>query len=61
MIPPPATTTAPTFRKKLLEEKLLVVGCGSRSIRFRPHLVINAEEIQQILDIIRKVASQKFP
>ena len=55
------STSRDSFRKKLLEEKLLVVGCGRRSIRFRPHLVINAEEVQRILDIIRKVAAQKFP
>jgi L-lysine 6-transaminase len=55
------TQSRDTFREKLLEEKLLVVGCDKRSIRFRPHLVINAEEIQLLLEIIRKVASQRFP
>lgn len=55
------TASRDTFREKLLEEKLLVVGCGKRSIRFRPHLVINAEEVQQILYIIRKVIAKKFP
>ncbi|MGB3210599.1 MAG: L-lysine 6-transaminase [Desulforhopalus sp.] len=46
-----------SFRRKLLSEKLLVVGCGEKSIRFRPHLIINKEEIQLILRIIRKVAA----
>ena len=47
------------FRAKLLQEKLLVVGCGERSIRFRPHLIISREEIEIILQTIRKVLEQK--
>jgi L-lysine 6-transaminase len=45
-------------RKKLLSEKLLVVGCGEKSIRFRPHLIITREEIQLVLESIRKVLRQ---
>jgi L-lysine 6-transaminase len=43
------------FRKDLLNEKLLVVGCGEKSIRFRPHLIISAEEVQMVLRVIKKV------
>lgn len=39
---------------RLLEEKLLLVGCGESSVRFRPHLVINKQEIQLVLDILNK-------
>jgi len=46
------------FRAKLLQERLLIVGCGVKSIRFRPHLIITREEIQMILQIIRKVLEQ---
>ncbi len=46
------------FRKKLLAEKLLVVGCGEKSIRFRPHLIITPKEIGHILQVIKKVAKQ---
>ena len=46
------------FRAKLLQERLLVVGCGVKSIRFRPHLIITREEIEMILQIIRKVLEQ---
>jgi len=42
------------FREKLLQERLLVIGCGDRSIRFRPHLIISAEEIRQVLHILEK-------
>lgn len=41
------------LQKRLYSAKLLVVGCGVRSIRFRPHLVISREEIQQLLAILR--------
>ncbi len=41
------------FRSKLYAEKLLVVGCGDRSIRFRPHLIITREEVGMILGILR--------
>jgi L-lysine 6-transaminase len=44
------------FIRKLVEEKLLVVGCGEKSIRLRPHLIITQEEIQLILQTIKKVA-----
>ena len=41
--------------KALLQEKLLIVGSGERSIRFRPHLIVTAEEILQGINIIRGV------
>ncbi len=47
------------FRTKLLHERLLVVGCGEKSIRFRPHLIITREEVEMILQIIRNVLKQK--
>lgn len=41
-----------------LREKLLMVACGERSIRFRPHLVVTADEIRQGIEIIRKVIAK---
>ncbi len=49
------TATRDSFVKQLVDHKLLVVGCGTRSVRFRPHLIINKKEIQMILEIIRNV------
>lgn len=46
------------FVRRMLREKLLIVGCGEKSIRFRPHLIITAEEIQYVLDILRKLLRQ---
>lgn len=47
-----------SFRSKLYAEKLLVVGCGDKSIRFRPHLIITQKEVQMILDILRKALKE---
>ncbi len=41
--------------KAFLQEKLLMVGCGEKSIRFRPHLIVTADEISEGIGIIRKV------
>lgn len=46
------------FVGNLVANKLLVVGCGVKSIRFRPHLIISQEEVQIILQIIRNVLTQ---
>lgn len=43
------------FLKALIKEKLLLVGCGEKSIRFRPHLTITHDEIEEITHIIKKV------
>jgi L-lysine 6-transaminase len=45
------------FKKKCFEEKLLILGCGEQSIRFRPPLNVSEEEIDKGLTIIRKVLS----
>ncbi len=47
------------FRTKLLKGGLLVVGCGVKSIRFRPHLIISQEEVEMILLIVRNALQQK--
>jgi len=41
--------------RAFVQEKLLIAGCGMRGVRFRPHLIITADEISQGLDIIRGV------
>ncbi len=37
------------------QDKLLLVGCGRQSIRFRPHLIVSAAEIEQGLNILRGI------
>jgi L-lysine 6-transaminase len=51
----PDSGTRDRLLSALLEEKLLMVGSGERSIRFRPHLVVTADEILQGIGIIRGV------
>ena len=41
--------------KACLQEKLLLVGSGERSIRFRPHLIVTADEIQEGVAILRRI------
>lgn len=51
----PDTLTRDQLVKACFGEKLLLVGCGERSIRFRPHLTVTAGEIGQGIGILRKV------
>ncbi len=41
--------------KAFLQQKLLIVSSGERSVRFRPHLVVTADEIMEGIHIIRGV------
>ena len=43
------------FKDLCYDNKLLILGCGEKSIRFRPPLTINKEEIKEGLEIIIKV------
>ena len=43
------------FRTRTEKEKLLILGCGVRTIRFRPMLNITDDELEQGLRIIEKV------
>lgn len=43
------------FRKIAEKEKLLILGCGNKSIRFRPMLNITDDELEEGLQVIKKV------
>ncbi len=43
------------FRNKCLNEKLIILGCGERSIRFRPPLNVSKEELDEGLNKIKNV------
>ena len=45
------------FKDICYKEKLMILGCGEKSIRFRPALNITEGEIDKGLTIIRKVLS----
>lgn len=41
------------FIQKTLNSKLLILGCGEKSVRFRPHLTVTIEDIDKAFTIIR--------
>jgi L-lysine 6-transaminase len=43
------------FRSLAMKEKLVILGCGEKSIRFRPPLNITKEELNEGLIVIKKV------
>lgn len=43
------------FVEDMFAQRVLLLGCGERSIRFRPHLVVRQDEIDQGINIIRQV------
>lgn len=49
----------PELRKKILNDalknNLIILGCGEKSIRFRPNLAIKKEEIDEGFEILNKV------
>jgi L-lysine 6-transaminase len=51
----PDSRTRNQLLMAFLREKLLMVGSGERSIRFRPHLIVTADEIRQGVELIRGV------
>jgi L-lysine 6-transaminase len=44
------------FREKTYNNGLVILGCGAKTIRFRPPLIINSEEIDKTLELINKTA-----
>jgi L-lysine 6-transaminase len=46
------------LRSKAYEEGLILIGCGDRSIRFRPPLNMKTEEVDEGLSIIRKAVKE---
>ena len=51
----PTTGLRNEFKNSCYDEKLLILGCGERSIRFRPPLNITKSDINDALTIIRNI------
>jgi len=43
------------FKDKCFENKLIILGCGEKSIRFRPRLNITKDDLDEGLNIIKKI------
>jgi L-lysine 6-transaminase len=52
----PSTDKRDKFLGELEKNRLILLGCGEKSIRFRPHLDISRENIQRGMEIIEEVA-----
>ncbi len=46
-----------TFINECFKRKLIVLGCGETSVRFRPHLNVSTTEIDLALTIVKEVLS----
>jgi L-lysine 6-transaminase len=51
----PTTELRDKFRETCEREKLLILGCGVKTIRFRPMLNITDDELEEGLQVIEKV------
>jgi L-lysine 6-transaminase len=54
----PDGETRDRFRKLAFENSMIVLGCGRRSIRFRPCLSVQPEDVDQGMQIVRKILSK---
>jgi L-lysine 6-transaminase len=54
-LPTPAQRDA--FLNRLYENRVILLGCGERSVRFRPHLDITRESLQRGMEIIAETAA----
>ena len=54
----PSMTERDELWSKMLENKLLILPSGDKSIRFRPHLNVNKEEIDEAIGIIEMSIKQ---
>lgn len=45
------------LQKALYDEKIIILGCGTQSLRFRPHLNVSKDEIDLAIHAIRKILS----
>ena len=51
----PTQTMRDAFLKKGLENHVMFIGCGTRSIRFRPALIMKKQHIDEGMKVIKKI------
>jgi L-lysine 6-transaminase len=49
------------LKKKALERNLVLIGCGDRTIRFRPPLILSKSEVDEGMEIIRRCLTEMNP
>ncbi len=50
----PTTTMRNKFQSKMYDNGVAILGCGEKTIRFRPPLNVEEEHIKQAIDAVRK-------
>ncbi len=56
----PSTEERDRLRRTCRENGMLILACGERSIRFRPHLNVRKEEIDQAVEITAKCLEEEL-
>ena len=51
----PSTELRNKFKDRCFKNKLIILGCGEKSIRFRPRLNITKDDLDEGLNIIKKI------
>jgi L-lysine 6-transaminase len=46
------------IKNKMYKNGLIVLGCGEKTIRFRPPLIVTSDEINDMINIIEKTAKE---
>ncbi len=54
----PDGPTRNKFIEELYQEKVIILGCGEKSLRFRPHLNVKKEDLQFALEKIEKILTK---
>ncbi len=49
------------IKEKALEKGLVLIGCGDRTIRFRPPLILSKTEVDEGIDILRRCLKEMTP
>ena len=50
----PSPEQRDALKNKLYEQGMIILGCGSLTIRFRPPLIISQDEVNEALGILEK-------
>ena len=50
----PSSTLRDQFKKECYDQKMIILGCGTKSIRFRPHLNVTKKEIDKAIEICKQ-------
>jgi L-lysine 6-transaminase len=56
----PDTETRDRLMDKAYELGLMILGCGTRSIRFRPVLDVTKSEIDEALGLVRRALKMAY-